>query len=358
MIADFLESPNEYERHFQKFAGSVVTSIVYGRRIKSMDEFVIKEHMNAIKFLTNANLPGKYLVESWPWLLRLPHQLQWFRWAAEERRKHDENYLMLLYREVESKMNTTEGVSTCLTAQTISHRAESGMSDMELAYAVAAPFGAAIETTSGTLETLLLAMLHYPEVMKKAQAEIDRVVGHDRMPEFSDKDDLPYVAAVISEAMRWRPIAPLNAIPHAVTVDDEYNGMYIPKGATVYANTFGIMHDHEMFPSPEDFLPERFLNTSDPLLKDFELPFGYGRRICPGMHLARNSLFIVAARLFWAFDILPSLGHDGQKKIPDAWNYTNSFASKPVHFECSIVPRNPKVVACIEREREAAKDDM
>ena len=68
-------------------------------------------------------------------------------------------------------------------------------------------------------------MLHYPEAMKKAQAELDEVIGHERMPGYEDRDTLPYVRALINETLRWRPVAVLGGTAHAVTEDDEYNGM-------------------------------------------------------------------------------------------------------------------------------------
>ena len=71
----------------------------------------------------------------------------------------------------------------------------------------------------------VVAMLHYPDVMRKAQAELDRVVGADRLPGYEDRDRLPYVKALINETLRWRPIAILGGTPHAVIADDEYNGM-------------------------------------------------------------------------------------------------------------------------------------
>ena len=110
------------------------------------------------------------------------------------------------------------------------------------------------------------------------------------------------------------------------------------------------MHDPEMFPSPDTFLPERFLTTTDPRLQNFDLPFGFGRRICVGMHLALNSLFINFARMLWAFDILPALDENGQAIIPDRWAFTDRFNSRPVSFPCRFVPRGDKVDACIRRE--------
>lgn len=85
------------------------------------------------------------------------------------------------------------------------------------------------------LAYLLVAMLNYPECMKKAQAEIDAVVGSGRMPDFTDEDSLPYCRACIKEGQRWYTLAP-TGFPHAVLQDDVYEGMFIPKGTTIYSN--------------------------------------------------------------------------------------------------------------------------
>ena len=116
------------------------------------------------------------------------------------------------------------------------------------------------------------------------------------------------------------------------------------------------MHDPVMFPFPDEFRPERFLETTNPRLKDFDLPFGFGRRICVGMHLAKNSLFISIAQILWAFDILPITGADGGPILPDPWEFTNGFNSKPVSFRCAVKPRSMKGVECVEREWEAARE--
>ena len=118
------------------------------------------------------------------------------------------------------------------------------------------------------------------------------------------------------------------------------------------------MQDPVMFPSPDEFRPERFLETTDPRLQDFDLPFGFGRRICVGMHLAKNSLFITMSRILWAFDILPAIGADGKHIIPDPWNFTNGFNSKPVSFPCTLKCRSSRAKECIEREWDAAKERL
>ena len=107
------------------------------------------------------------------------------------------------------------------------------------------------------MQALFLAMALYPEVQKKAQAEIDYVVGPNRLPNFEDRPSLPYINAVVKESMRWHVPAPLGmfllswvppytfltdskAMPHMATTDDEYDGYYIPKGTVVLGNAWSV----------------------------------------------------------------------------------------------------------------------
>ena len=94
-------------------------------------------------------------------------------------------------------------------------------------------------------------------------------------------------------------------------------------------------------------------------MQDFELPFGFGRRICPGMHLARNSITISIERLCWGFDITPARDPaTGAPILPDTMNYTDGFNSKPVSFECTITVRNPKIEETIRSEWKATKGKL
>ena len=80
-------------------------------------------------------------------------------------------------------------------------------------------------------------MTLYPDVQKTAQAELDKVVGSDRLPCFQDRDNLPYVNAICLELLRWLSPVPLN-IPRFLLEDEEYNGYYFPKGTTVLTNAW------------------------------------------------------------------------------------------------------------------------
>ena len=141
-----------------------------------------------------------------------------------------------------------------------------------------------------------MAILVNPEVQTRAQEELDRVVGPNRLPAIEDKDKLPYVAGIALEAMRWNPVIPLG-LAHKVIADDEYNGMRIPKNTTVLPNVWfvsqfsdastsclsvrrGILHDEENYPDPMSFKPERYYcEPSRPGVNSYPSEsFGFGRR--------------------------------------------------------------------------------
>jgi cytochrome P450 len=209
-------------------------------------------------------------------------------------------------------------------------------------------YAAGSDTTVSSMQAIFLAMALYPEVQKKAQAEIDAVVGPDRLPGFQDRPSLPYINAIVKEVLRWHVILPL-AIPHAATNDDEYNGYYIPKGTILIGNAWSILKDPVVFRNPDEFRPERYLKDGklDPDVRDPDCAaFGYGRRICPGRHLSDNSLYSVVSCLLAVYDIKPAVDDHGDtvKLKPE---FTSGLLSHPVPFKCSIKPRTTAAEALI-----------
>ena len=87
------------------------------------------------------------------------------------------------------------------------------------------------------MQAFFLAMAMHPEAQRKAQEELDRVVGSERLPEFEDRSSLPYLSALLKEVLRWHPVTPIG-VPHRAVADDEYNGWYIPAGTIVTANVW------------------------------------------------------------------------------------------------------------------------
>ena len=168
-------------------------------------------------------------------------------------------------------------------------------------------------------------MVTFPEVQRRAQAEIDAVVGRARPPTFADAPQLPYVRAIIKEVLRWRPVVELG-VPHKAAEDDWYEGMFIPKGATCWANIWHCNHDRAIFgDDADDFRPERYLNAKgDEVLPgpketngEGHVTFGFGRRICVGKYLANDSLFINTATILWAAKLECTRDGNGKELLPD-----------------------------------------
>lgn len=116
--------------------------------------------------------------------------------------------------------------------------------------------------TATTIVLFILYMMENPNVQKKAQAEIDAVVGTDRLPTWEDIPNLEYANLVVQECYRSNPLSPMG-IPHAAVEDDVYNGMYIPKGTIVYQNVWAMMHDQSVYADPFSFEPERFIPQAE-----------------------------------------------------------------------------------------------
>ncbi|RVW50641.1 Flavonoid 3'-monooxygenase [Vitis vinifera] len=137
------------------------------------------------------------------------------------------------------------------------------------------------DTTSNTVEFAMAEMMNKPEVMRKAQQELEVVVGRDKKVEESHIGKLPYLYAVMKEVLRLHPALPL-LVPHCPSESCVVGGYTIPKGARVFVNVWAIHRDPSIWKSPLEFDPERFLRgTWDYSGKDFSyFPFGSGRRIC------------------------------------------------------------------------------
>ncbi|KAL1950428.1 hypothetical protein VTO73DRAFT_5552 [Trametes versicolor] len=204
------------------------------------------------------------------------------------------------------------------------------------------------DTTFSTVEGLFLALSHHPEVQKKAQAELDTVVGPHRLPEFSDRDSLVYVNAIVKEALRWHNVLPLG-VGHRTVEDDEFHGYFIPAGTTVIGGVWGCAHDPAIYPDPDTFNPDRFIKDGqlDPSVLDpASLVFGWGRRICPGRFFADAALFITVASLLHTFEITPPLDAYGNP-IRIELNASHGFLSYPVDSRCTVKPRSPEAAALL-----------
>ncbi|KAK4761564.1 hypothetical protein SAY87_029448 [Trapa incisa] len=164
-------------------------------------------------------------------------------------------------------------------------------------------FVAGADTTSSTLEWAMAELLHNPDKLLKAQAELHEEIGRVRPIEESDMTRLPYLHAIVKETLRLHPAVPL-LLPRRAGVTAVVGGYTVPEGSQVLVNVWAIGRDPATWTRPEEFVPERFMGVQmDYNGQSFELlPFGSGRRICPGMPLATRMLHLMLASLINCFD--------------------------------------------------------
>ncbi|KAI3444657.1 hypothetical protein Pfo_001322 [Paulownia fortunei] len=165
-------------------------------------------------------------------------------------------------------------------------------------------FVAGTDTTSGTVEWAMAELLRNPVKMSRVRGEITDIIGKNQIIQESDIPRLPYLQAVVKETFRLHPAAPF-LVPHKAEADVEINGYTVPKNAQVLVNVWASGRDSRTWPNADSFMPERFLDHSDQIDfkgKDFELiPFGAGRRICPGLPLAHRMVHLMLATLVGNF---------------------------------------------------------
>ncbi|XP_056385620.1 steroid 17-alpha-hydroxylase/17,20 lyase [Hyla sarda] len=180
-----------------------------------------------------------------------------------------------------------------------------GLTEDHILMTVGDIFGAGVETTSTVLKWALVYLLHYPEVQKKIQEELDVKVGFGRHPQLSDRKMLHYLEATIAEVLRIRPVSPL-LIPHVALKDTSIGEYTIPKEARVVVNLWSLHHDEKEWVNPGDFNPDRFLDENGRRVRSPShsyLPFGAGIRVCLGEALAKMEIFLFLSWILQRFTL-------------------------------------------------------
>ncbi|KAM6557074.1 hypothetical protein CsatB_004093 [Cannabis sativa] len=184
------------------------------------------------------------------------------------------------------------------------------------------------DTSSNTIEFAMAEIMNQPEILKRAQQELEAVIGKDNIVEEFDIHKLPYLQAVMKETLRLHPVLPL-LVPHCPSESCTVGGYTIPKGSRIFINVWATQRDPSIWENPLKFDPERFLNNSkwDFSGSDFNyIPFGSGRRICAGIAMAERMVMYSLATLLHSFnwelprgekmDLAEKFGIVLKKKIP------------------------------------------
>ncbi|THH28795.1 hypothetical protein EUX98_g5389 [Antrodiella citrinella] len=325
MLGRILDAPEKTAQHVHLAFVAIILQVVYAKKVSGLDDDYLHLVHQSMEGLSLQKVPGAFWVEYFPWFKYIPNWVPGarFKKIAEYYKPIVETMINQPFDEV--VIATADGIAPPSVAQSlvqqlkITPSKKRAYSDEEkIARNVTGiAYGAAADTTTSAASSFLTAMAMFPEVQRKAQAELDAHIGLDRLPDFTDYEDMDnliYIRAITLEAMRWIPVVPLG-LPHRVTADDEYGGYFIPKGTVIISNTWTMLHDPEDYPEPERFNPDRFIKDGklNPDVRDpTTMAFGYGRRICPGRHLSDASLFLHIASILHVFDILPGLDENGK----------------------------------------------
>ncbi|KAG1733019.1 cytochrome P450, partial [Suillus paluster] len=337
MVVNLIDEPQHYESHFATLSSSVAMSAVYDYDASARDDPVVQLVIKAlVPGLTVLTPERAMLLNAFPFLLKLPDWC-WgssIKRGARSSRDRVNEMADVPFRYVQKHMadssllGQSSMVAENLQRMETQDEASKPMFETALRKAATTAVVASYETTSASLMVFLLAMVLYPDVQRRAQVEIDSVIGRDRLPTFEDRASLPYVEAVLRETFRWEPIVPLG-VPHATSSDDTYNGYFIPKGATIVYNTWAISRDEKRYPNASRFMPERFIDVNGALTNDdpAEYIFGLGRRICAGRSTADASVWSAIVTMLATVDI--SSAKDDQGKVID---FTPEFIPGVVRF--------------------------
>ncbi|KAF7342873.1 O-methylsterigmatocystin oxidoreductase [Mycena sanguinolenta] len=348
LVQSLMDSPPEqYEKLMRRFVIGIITQIVAGHRVTSENDPYIRISEMVHENLSKTGPPGSSPLDFFPILQHFPswfpgaHDLRVVKGARPAVRELHEFPL----RTVKEQQKLGEAMPSFIRKQL--EQMDESKDEEELKGAAATMFSAG-ESTAEFLSSIVHRLITCSrQSQAKAQKEIDSVVGDMRLPEFRDREELPFVEGILQETLRWIPAVPLG-VPHCAREDDIYCGMLIPKGSLVFANIRAMGLDESVYSDPTSFRPERFLpqpaGAGEPHFSN--VAFGFGRRICTGQYLADQSLWITIASILATCTITKAVDENGNIIVPGL-TVSDGIISHPNDFRCAISPRSPEAKALI-----------
>ncbi|KAH6916316.1 cytochrome P450 98A3 [Coprinopsis sp. MPI-PUGE-AT-0042] len=357
-LSRLLDNPTGFSEEMHTVLGMIIMRGSYGGDDPSYNKRLAKSAATIVEgFLTYA-APGRLLVSTFPSLRHVP---SWFPGAGWKRIiEHlgdlTEEILNEPFDAVEGRLKVgQESEFVNVAKELLESLPERDLDEQAYAHrrfvarnVAAQAYIAGIDTTFSATSALCLALAMYPDVQRKAQMELDAVIGAHRLPNSQDIENLPYIQAIMKEGARWHTVVPLS-LPRATTSEDIYRGFRIPAKTVVLSNAWAILHDPDVFEDPMEFKPERYLKDgriNQDVLDPEDAAFGFGRRICPGRHMSNIAISVIFASLLACFDIKPAKDKDGQP-IPLRHQVPSSLITAPLPYECEITPRSEKHIALL-----------
>ncbi|KAI9835775.1 MAG: hypothetical protein M1819_001954 [Sarea resinae] len=356
---NLLRQPEKIFDFAKLYTASVATTLIYGQRAASLDSFWNKDVYILMDHWVVAEEPGANPpVDEFPLLWYWPGN--WKTRAYKTRALMDSTWSKA--RSIVEERRAKGNKRDCLIDAKLDEYNAKGFPMSQHAFTNL--FGELVEagsdTTANSILTMIFSLAKYPWVQEKARVEIDK----------KECDGAQRMSPPFSNPILWcdtnASYSASAGLPHKVTQDDEYEGMFIPKGSTVFAGIWAMHQNETLYPNHDTFNPDRYLNHpklandyavgSDYMNRD-HYGYGTGRRMCPGIHLAERSMWRIAAKLLWAFDISEPLDPVTGEVIPlDPEAFSSAILLAPKPFQVRIVPRSDKHLAAIERELAGSLD--
>ncbi|KAG1875750.1 cytochrome P450 [Suillus subluteus] len=326
IVLGVLDNPPNIKHHAITYAATTVMKVAYGKNTPtSATDPGVVEMLQSSRTFIKILRPGAYLVDSIPWLKYLPWYGRDLKMEFERKKKiHIDDM-----ERVKEQMQSNEDIGPSFMKHMLENNQSYDLTEIEMASLGGAFLAAGSVTTSASICTVLMAAACFTEEQAKVQAELDAAIGRHRAPTFADQGSLPRLQAFISEALRWRPVFP-SGLPHRTTKDVIWENYCIPAGTTVFGDHWSISQDPDVYPEPHAFKPQRWIDEQGGLRDDLKLfAYGFGRRVCPGQHVANRSVFIATLLILWAY----RLTLDPTKPLEDTGFITGSTSEVPCTFE-------------------------
>ncbi|KAL1702540.1 cytochrome P450 [Schizophyllum commune] len=362
---------DDLEAEIRLMTGRLIVSAAYGIDVRSKEDPHIVEAELLMRRLMSSAAPGAYLVNSIPALKYVPEWMPGANFQAEAREWRDRAQEIVDRPFKVVKQSMADGNSE--TPSFVARSLKKGGEDQAVRDAAATTYNGGTDTTVVTILNFVLAMLDNPSMQRRAQRNLDAVLGPlrgadgelGRLPVFDDEERLPYITALARESSRYRPVLPMS-IPHAYNGEepDLYKGYAIPCGSIVIPNVWSMTHDEKAYPDPMPSSPSvtsmrtaSSTRTSATLRKrssGSSIPVQFGRRNCIGRHVAYSTLWITIASILRVYNIEKAKRSDGSF-IEPCREWVSALIQNPKHFKCVFTPRSADAVAVL-RATEVASE--
>jgi len=355
------EETGGWRRWCRLMAAGNILNFSYGYDVQESNDPWIKRAERILELIQDLGPLGTHPVDVFPALSNLPQLIFGPRLAQhlDELRKLLVEVYELPYQFSKNAAEGGRGSNTFVDRMLLALECQSGStgvfgensrrSSQEVIKGVSATtYTVGVETVESSLNTFALAMVLNPEVQSWAQIQIDLYLKEqsreDDIPSIDDRSSagLAAVEALLWEVLRWEPATPL-AVAREAVEDDIYEGMLIPKGSIILANSWQCLHDPLLYPDPLTFNPKRFLpreNGADGVLSSQpdprEFAFGYGRRVCPGRYFAESTLWTVLATMLTLFTLEKSQDDLGVEIEPLVTYESGVAVQFPLPFRMSV----------------------